>query len=67
MGGQMNYKQLIEELHRANEVLKAQEVATMNVAASLARLKCELDEYQKDYDEYIEEMSLGGTTYQVPR
>ena len=24
-------------------------------------------EFQKDYDEYIEEMSLGGQTYEVPR
>ncbi len=63
----MNYKQLIAELHRANELLKAQETVQMNIASRLAALKHELDEFQKDHDEYIEEMSLGGTTYQVPR
>ncbi len=59
----MNYKQLIAELHRANELLRAQERVAMDMAAHLAALKHELDEFQKDHDEYIEEMSLGGTTY----
>ena len=25
------------------------------------------EEFQKDHDEYIEEMSLGGQTYEIPR
>ena len=33
----------------------------------VARSGAMAKEFQKDYDEYIEEMSLGGQAYEVPR
>ena len=44
--------------------LTASEQAMIDLAHSLADLVRICDEAQKDYDEYIQEMSLGGRTYQ---
>ena len=63
----MRPSQLLRELHEANQrIAKQLEARDLRIARDVAMTLADVRELrwlEKDYDEYIEEMSLGGKTY----
>ena len=63
----MRPSQLLRELHEANQrIAKQLEARDLQIARDVAMTLADIRELrwlEKDYDEYIEEMSLGGKTY----
>ena len=63
----MRPSQLLRELHEANQrIAKQLEARDLRIARDVAMTLADIRELrwlEKDYDEYTEEMSLGGKTY----